>query len=57
MSEKKFKKEKASNNDRQKWARIIIASVEAYARILELVELEGLSDRLKQIETRMGVNE
>jgi hypothetical protein len=49
-SKEKFDKQKASNSDRQKWARIIISAVAAYGDLLKDVELEGLDERLSRLE-------
>jgi hypothetical protein len=49
-SKDKFNKQKASNNDRQKWARIIIAAASAYNDLLRDVELEGIEERLSRLE-------
>ena len=51
ISRKKFKKQTASNSDRQKWARVIIAGVEVYAKLLETAQLEALEERLERLET------
>jgi hypothetical protein len=50
VSKEKFDKEKALNDDRQKWARIIISGVEAYGRLLEAVQIEELERRLEALE-------
>ena len=46
----KFDKQKASNGDRQRWARIIIAAAAAYNDLLRDVELEGIEERLSRLE-------
>jgi len=50
VSTKKFDMEKASNSDRQKWARIIISACAAYGDLLKDVELESIEDRLTILE-------
>ena len=50
-SRDKFDKEKASNADRQKWARIIVSGCQAYAEILKTVELEQIEKRLEKLES------
>ena len=49
-SQIKFDKQKASNSDRQRWARIIIAACSAYGDLLKDVELEGIEERLCRLE-------
>jgi hypothetical protein len=56
-SQKKFDMEKSSNNDRQKWARIIVSAVEAYGHLLETSQLEDLEDRLAKLEKQQGKQE
>jgi hypothetical protein len=46
----KFDKQKASNGDRQRWARIIIAGAAAYNDLLRDAELEGIEERLGRLE-------
>lgn len=52
VSRGKFDVGNATNGDRQKWARIIIAGVEAYANLLKTVELESMEERIKLLEER-----
>jgi hypothetical protein len=54
VSQEKFDMEKASNRDRQGWARIIIAGAEAYAKLLEAVQLEALEKRVARLEHSTG---
>lgn len=49
-SKEKFNKQKASNADRQKWARIIIYAAAAYGDLLKDTELESIEERLTRIE-------
>ena len=50
-SQTKFDMEKAANSDRQKWARIIIAGVQAYGDLLKTVELDDIEKRLDVLES------
>jgi BMFP domain-containing protein YqiC len=50
VSREKFDCEKAANDSRQKWARIIVSAVEAYGRILQTVALEELEQRVLKLE-------
>lgn len=49
-SKDKFDKDKASNVDRQKWARLIIGGVQAYGELLKTFELENIENRLERLE-------
>jgi hypothetical protein len=49
-SKEKFNKQKASNTDRQRWARIIISACAAYGDLLKDVELESIEERLSRLE-------
>jgi len=50
VSKTKFDKEKASNSDRQKWARVIITGVQAYGSLLHDIENEELEERIRKLE-------
>ena len=51
VSQTKFKMEKAPNDDRQAWGRIIIVSaVQAYGKILSEEDLEEVKQRLEVLE-------
>jgi hypothetical protein len=50
VSRKKFDLERASNADKQRWARLLITGCEAFANLLETRKLEALEERLAQIE-------
>lgn len=56
-SKSKFDKQKASNGDRQRWARIIIAATAAYGDLLKDVELEDMEERLVRLERRQEETE
>jgi hypothetical protein len=49
-AKEKFDCQRVCNGDRQKWARIIITGVEAYAELLKGVQLEELEERLSKLE-------
>lgn len=53
-AEGKFDMEKASNGDRQKWARIIISGVEAYARLIQASQTDDLEERVSKLEEGRG---
>lgn len=57
VSRQKFDLERASNSDKQKWARLLIAGCEAYANLLETSKLEKLEERIANIEQRGDFNE
>jgi hypothetical protein len=46
-SKEKFDREKASNDDRLKWGRLIISGVEAYGCLLKDVQLEDWQSESK----------
>jgi uncharacterized membrane protein YccC len=50
ISGEKFHKEKASNTDRQRWARIIISAVDAFNNLLKDSELQEIEERLCKLE-------
>jgi len=50
VSREKFMMERASNSDRQKWARILIDGCRAYGELLHDVAVEGLEERVKLLE-------
>jgi len=56
VSRGKFDVGNATNGDRQKWARIIIAGVEAYGNLLKTVELESMEERIEKLEERRNGN-
>ena len=55
-AKEKFDKQKALNGDRQKWARIIISGVQAYAELLKGVQLEELEKRVSKLESEEAPN-
>jgi hypothetical protein len=57
VSRTKFDLVKASNNDKQKWARLLIAGVEAYAKLMETAKIEEMEQRIQAIEKRGWFNE
>ena len=50
VSQTKFKMEKAPNDDRQAWGRIIVSAVQAYGKILSEEDLEEVKERLEVLE-------
>ena len=46
----KFDKIKASNKDRQSWARIIISACDSYNKILGEIEISQLWDKVNELE-------
>jgi len=52
----KFDNDRAANNERRAWARLIITGIEAYAKLLELSTLEDLAARVEHLETRGVAN-
>jgi hypothetical protein len=50
VSQIKFKMEKAPNDDRQAWGRIIVSAVQAYGKILNDEDLEEVKLRLEVLE-------
>ncbi|MGD0496090.1 MAG: hypothetical protein ABSB28_08615 [Candidatus Bathyarchaeia archaeon] len=54
VSKNKFDKECAANRDRQAWGRLIVTGIEAYAKLLETVQLDVLEKRVSQLEGREG---
>ena len=56
-SKEKFDMQKASNADRQKWARIIVSGVQAYGELLKTVELESIENRLQILENERNIKE
>lgn len=50
----KFDCERVKNNERRAWGRLIVTSIEAYAKLLELSTLEDLAARVDRLETRGG---
>ena len=55
VSDKKFLNERAKNNERRAWARLVVTSIEAYAKLLELSAIEDLSARVERLEETRGV--
>jgi hypothetical protein len=52
VSTRKFDREKASNVDRQKWARIIISAIQGYGELMKDSELEDIEERLTKLESK-----
>ncbi|MCW4053558.1 MAG: hypothetical protein NWE84_01375 [Candidatus Bathyarchaeota archaeon] len=52
VSRKKFDLTRASNSDKQKWARLLIQGCQAYGVLLEKRKLEDLENRLQKLETQ-----
>ena len=50
VSRDKFDREKASNGDRQKWARILVVAISAYGDLLRDRTLEDLVVRVEALE-------
>jgi hypothetical protein len=50
VSQTKFKMEKAPNDDRQAWGRIIVSAVQAYGKILNDEDFEEVKHRLEALE-------
>jgi Mor family transcriptional regulator len=50
VSETKFKMDKASNSDRQKWAKVIVSAIQVYGKILNDSEIEEVKTRLEVLE-------
>jgi len=46
----KFDKQKAANGERQRWARLIVAGVEAYGRLLVNEQLQSMEKRISALE-------
>jgi len=47
---KKSEKHKASNRDRQSWARVIIQASRAYSDLYSLCKVEELEERVQKLE-------
>ena len=54
VSKIKFDCERVKNNERRAWGRLIVTSIEAYAKLLELSALENLAERVERLETKGG---
>ena len=52
VSTRKFDMEKASNADRQRWARIIISAVQGTGELMKDLELEEIEKRLELLENK-----
>jgi hypothetical protein len=52
VSRSKFDLARASNSDKQRWARLLITGCEAYAKLMESAKIEELEERINKIETR-----
>jgi hypothetical protein len=50
----KFDNDRAANNERRAWARLIITGIEVYAKLLELSTLEDLAARVERLEETRG---
>ena len=50
VSRTKFDLVRASNLDKQRWARLIITGCEAYAKLLEASKLDEIEARLTKLE-------
>jgi hypothetical protein len=50
VSRKKFDLQQTNNHDRQRWARLLIAGCEAYAKLLESSKIDELEARLTRLE-------
>lgn len=55
VSRTKFDLVRASNSDKQRWARLLISGCEAYASLLETSKLEEIEARLSNLEENKGV--
>lgn len=52
VSTRKFDMEKASNVDRQKWARIVISAIHVAGELMKDSELEDIEMRLTKLESK-----
>jgi len=50
VSRQKFDLERASNSDKQKWARLLIQGCEAYGKLMETAKIEEIEVRLESLE-------
>jgi hypothetical protein len=50
VSRNKFDLVRASNLDKQRWARLLITGCEAYAKLLEASKIDELEARLTRLE-------
>lgn len=51
-AKEKFDKEKASNADRQRWARLIVTAIEAYGHLIQASQGDDLEERVTKLETK-----
>jgi hypothetical protein len=50
VSEEKFRKVTASNPDRQKWARVLVSTIECYGKIMTDSQLDDIVSRIEKLE-------
>jgi hypothetical protein len=50
VSREKFDFQRTNNVDKQRWARLIIAGCEAYAKMLEASKIDEIEQRLTKLE-------
>lgn len=50
VSRKKFDLTRASNSDKQRWARLLISGCQAYSELLEASKLEEIEARIQALE-------
>ena len=50
VSREKFDFQRTNNRDRQRWARLLIAGCEAYAKLLEASKIQEIEVRLTKLE-------
>ncbi len=50
VSRQKFDLERASNSDKQKWARLLIQGCEAYGKLMETAKIEEIEARVSELE-------
>ena len=52
VSRQKFDLQRASNNDKMRWGRLLIEGAKAYASLWESRKIEALEQRLENLEAR-----
>lgn len=52
VSRNKFDLTRASNSDKQRWARLLIQGCEVYGKLLETAKIEDIENRLEKIESK-----
>lgn len=54
IADKKFKMEKAANEDRLSWGRLITSTVQVYGKLLNDQDLETVKQRIEELEKAFG---